>query len=346
MTETSIKPLFGLLSEELKDQLALSQRYRADQLFSWLSQGTETFEEMTNLPKALRSRLSELFGRTPYTTKVEKRVSDADGTVKLLLELKDGNYVECVLLTDEEGRRTACISSQVGCAMRCAFCRTGELGLERNLDAAEIVEQYLHLAKIAGNPTHIVYMGMGEPLANLDAVEQSIKIFHHPKGLNISARRMTISTCGLPAGIRRIAEDFPIPVKLAVSLTSADDAQRNTLMPINRRYPLAQLKSALLTYQKERKKRITLEYVLLKGENDSEVSADALRTFAGGLDCFINVIPWNPGAGLPFKEPERKDADSFCRALEKRQLRVTRRFRRGRGINGACGQLAGKDSGV
>lgn len=191
MTETCRKPLFGLLSDELREQLSLSQRYRAEQLFFWLSEGTETFEEMTNLPKALRSRLNEQFGRTPYTTKIEKRVSDTDGTVKLLLSLKDGNFVECVLLTDEEGRKTACISSQVGCAMRCAFCRTGELGLERNLNAAEIVEQYLHLAKIAGKPTHIVFMGMGEPLANLDSAEQSIKIFHHPKGLNISARRIT-----------------------------------------------------------------------------------------------------------------------------------------------------------
>jgi 23S rRNA (adenine2503-C2)-methyltransferase len=333
--------LYGLTQEEAAALLSPEPEYRAAQLMRWLTSGTAEFEKMSNLPAGLRRRLTDLFGPSALISSVVRRESDEDGTVKLLIELHDSLRIESVLLTDEEGRKTACLSSQAGCAMGCTFCRTASLGLQRSLSAAEIVEQYLLLSAVSGPPTHIVYMGMGEPLANLDAVLRSIEIFHDSRGFGIGARKMTVSTCGLPEGIRRLADERTVGVRLAVSLTSADDALRSQLMPVNRSAGLSELKQALTFYQGKRHKRITLEYVLLGGLNDSRKAADQLIDFARGLDSVINVIPWNPGAGLPYQEPSGQAASRFCRLLESAGLKVTRRYRRGRGVNGACGQLAG-----
>ena len=334
--------LFGLFPEEIAKKFSPSTPFRGRQVFDWLLKGVVTFDEMLNVPKKMRQDMSDFFEGTPFTSTVAEQQLDNDGTVKLLIRLNDGLHIESVLLTDEEGRKTACISSQVGCAMGCSFCKTAEMGLQRNLTASEIVEQFFHLSQVAGNPSHIVYMGMGEPLANIGEVIRSIELFHYPKGLNISARKITISTCGMVNGIKTLADELSIPVKLAVSLTSADNEQRSRLMPINRRHPLPDLHRTLKSYCIATGKRITLEYVLLGGENDSETAGRELAAFAKELNAVINVIPWNPGAenGRLFQEPSQQSISKFCSLLEKEGVRITRRYRRGRGINGACGQLA------
>ncbi len=335
--------LFGLFPEEIAETFSPSTPFRGRQVFDWLLKGVGSFEEMLNVPKLMRQEMAEAFEGNPFTTSIEKQQQDDDGTVKILIRLNDGLYIESVLLIDEEGRKTACISSQVGCAMGCSFCKTAEMGFQRNLTASEIVEQFYHLSQIAGNPSHIVYMGMGEPLANIGEVIKSVELFHYPKGLNISARKMTISTCGMVNGIKTLMEELKIPIKLAVSLTSANNEQRSQLMPINKRHPLPVLHRTLKSYCITTGKRITLEYVLLGGENDSETACRDLAVFAKDLNAVINVIPWNPGAenGMHFKEPSQQSISKFCSLLEKEGLRITRRYRRGRGINGACCQLAG-----
>ncbi|MCF7942884.1 MAG: 23S rRNA (adenine(2503)-C(2))-methyltransferase RlmN [Spirochaetia bacterium] len=343
-SRTDHQGLSALFPNELSELISQEPSFRGRQLFTWFSSGTFKFDEMKNLPAALRRSLIDRYGETACTSKVVKQQTDADGTVKLLIKLHDGLFVESVLLIDEEGRKTACISSQIGCAMGCTFCRTAELGLERNLTASEIVEQFYHLSEIAGQPSHIVFMGMGEPLANIYETARSIEIFHFSEGLNISARRITLSTCGIPDGIRFLAESLSVPIRLAVSLTSADNDLRTRLMPINSRAPLPELHEALLHYQNIRKKRITLEYVLLGGVNDSDAACRQLVQFARDLECVVNVIPWNPGAGLPYNEPSKNSTERFCSCVEHAGLRVTRRYRRGRGISGACGQLAGTGS--
>ncbi|NQT58115.1 MAG: 23S rRNA (adenine(2503)-C(2))-methyltransferase RlmN [Bacteroidetes bacterium] len=335
--------LFGLFPAEIAETFSPSTPFRGRQVFDWLLKGVGSFEEMLNVPKQMRQEMSDSFEGNPFTTSVVEQQQDDDGTVKLLIRLSDGLLIESVLLTDEEGRKTACISSQVGCAMGCTFCKTAEMEFQRNLTASEIVEQFFHLSRVAGNPSHIVYMGMGEPLVNVGEVIKSIELFHYPGGLNISARKMTISTCGMVNGIKTLMEELSIPVKLAVSLTSANNEQRSRLMPINKRYPLPVLHRVLKSYCITTGKRITLEYVLLGGENDSETAGRELAAFAKDLNAVINVIPWNPGAenGMQFNEPSQQSISSFCSLLEKEGLRITRRYRRGRGINGACGQLAG-----
>lgn len=335
--------LFGLFPEEISEKFSPSTPFRGKQVFDWLLKGVETFDAMLNVPKQMRQEMSDSSDGTPFSSFLVNQQQDDDGTVKLLIRLNDGLYIECVLLTDEEDRKTACLSTQVGCAMGCTFCRTAEMGFQRNLTASEIIEQFFYLSRITGKPSHIVYMGMGEPLANIGEVIRSIELFHYPKGLNISARKITVSTCGLTDGIKTLAQDLNIPVKLAVSLTSADNEQRTRLMPINKRYPLPALHRTLKSYCIETGKRITLEYVLIGGENDSETAGRALAEFARDLNAVINVIPWNPGAGngTQFSEPSQQSISSFCSLLEKEGLRITRRYRRGRGINGACGQLAG-----
>jgi 23S rRNA (adenine2503-C2)-methyltransferase len=296
---------------------------------------------MTDLPLLLREELEGRF--RVRSTSAAARFSGEDGTEKLRVALGDGAAVEAVLLRDGEGRETACLSTQAGCPAGCVFCKTGSLGFFRNLDSGEIVEQFFHLRALAPGIANIVVMGMGEPLLNLGELRRALGVLSSPRGLNFSKRRITVSTAGVVSGIRDLAEEGP-DVRLALSLTTADPALRERLMPLGRGNPLPRLREALLFYQEKRGRRITLEAVLLGGINTRRQDAEALVSFARGLDAVVNLIPWNPVEGLqfegrPLREPEEGEIRDFSRALEARGLRVTRRRRKGREIGGACGLL-------
>lgn len=328
--------LTGLLASEITEQLNITPAFRGKQIFSWMGKGAESFDEMTNLPATLRTDLAQK--ATLRCTTVSQVLTDRDGTIKLQIALSDGLAVETVLLTDREGRKTACVSCQVGCAMHCAFCQTGHLGFARNLTAAEIVEQFLHLEKHAGALDNIVFMGMGEPMLNLAAVRKAIAVLTDKNGRNLSARRITLSTSGVIQGIYDLADNGPL-IRLAVSLTTADAALRETLMPIGKTNPLADLRTAIDYYAKKTGRRVTLEAALLHDTNTSDQSARNMVAFARGLDVHINLIPWNPVETLDFAEPTAAECKHFVAQLEKAGLNVTLRTRRGRDIGGACGQL-------
>lgn len=328
--------LTGLNSKEITEALELSPAFRGKQIFQWIGKGAESFDEMTNLSMAFREELKQkAVLRSSSVTKVLK---DSDGTIKLQITLKDGLAVETVLLTDKEDRKTACVSCQVGCAMNCAFCQTGHLGLARNLEAGEIVEQFLYLEKHAGPLDNIVFMGMGEPMMNLENVRKAISILTDKEGRALSGRRITLSTSGVIKGIYDLADNGP-NIRLAVSLTTADKDFREQLMPIGRTNPLEDLRKAIDYFAKKTGKRVTLEAALLHNKNTTDESAKNMINFARGLDVHINLIPWNPVAGLPFSEPTTAECHSFLQKIEQAGINVTLRTRRGREIGGACGQL-------
>lgn len=328
--------LAGLLPEQLCHTLSLSPSFRGRQVFQWIARGATSFDEMTNLDKKSRGRLAHDF--CLRKSAVSQKLTDSDGTVKLQLTLHDGRAVETVLLTDREGRKTACVSSQAGCAMGCAFCQTGQLGLGRNLEAGEIVEQFLELEAASGLLDNIVFMGMGEPLQNLDAVSQAVAVLTHPEGRALSGRRITISTCGLIEKLYELSERA-LSVRLAVSLTTADQALRERLMPVAKANPLPELKKAIACYASRSGRRVTLEAALLGGLNTDEKSAEQLAMFASGMDVYVNVIPWNPVPGLPFVPPSFSECRGFVHFLEERGISAGLRMRRGASIAGACGQL-------
>lgn len=328
--------LSGLLPAEICESLSLKQAFRGKQIFQWIGKGAESFDEMTNLSLDLRNELKEK--ALLRSTTVSKVLEDPDGTIKLQITLSDGLAVETVLLTDREDRKTACVSCQVGCAMNCAFCQTGHLGLARSLTAGEIVEQFLALEKHAGTLDNIVFMGMGEPMMNLDNVRKAIAILTNKEGRALSGRRITLSTSGVIKGIYDLADNGPA-IRLAVSLTTADEALREKLMPICRTNPLAELRKAIDYFAKKTGKRVTLEAALLHDTNTSIDSATNMINFARGLDVHVNLIPWNPVEGLEFSEPSAKECKNFVYHLEKAGINVTLRTRRGREIGGACGQL-------
>ena len=335
--------LFAKTPAQICTLLGLDKAFQGRQIYRWAVKGAEFFSDMTDLPKALRERLSDEYPAT-FSSKIITRQTDADGAAKLALELYDGNIIECVLLTDREGELTACVSSQAGCAMGCAFCRTGTLKLKRNLFDFEIVEQFMYLQKSApGKISHIVFMGMGEPLANLDNVLSAISFFHDPQGLNISHRRITVSTCGLVNGINELSRR-DVPVKLAVSLVTADNGKRSALMPVNRSFPLEQLRSALVRFQKNNARRFTFEYCMIHDHNIADDDAEKLARFCRGLEVIVNLIPFNPCPELDFETPTDREIRQFTDALKKRGVDYTIRISRGRTIRGACGQLAGKIS--
>ncbi|MBQ7538065.1 MAG: 23S rRNA (adenine(2503)-C(2))-methyltransferase RlmN [Treponema sp.] len=328
--------LSGLLPAEICESLSLKQAFRGKQIFQWIGKGVEFFDEMTNLSLDLRNELKEK--ALLRSTTVSKVLEDPDGTIKLQVTLSDGLAVETVLLTDREDRKTACVSCQVGCAMNCAFCQTGHLGLARSLTAGEIVEQFLALEKHAGTLDNIVFMGMGEPMMNLDNVRKAIAILTNKEGRALSGRRITLSTSGVIKGIYDLADNGPA-IRLAVSLTTADEALREKLMPICRTNPLPELRKAIDYFAKKTGKRVTLEAALLHDTNTSIDSATNMINFARGLDVHVNLIPWNPVEGLEFSEPSAKECKNFVYHLEKAGINVTLRTRRGREIGGACGQL-------
>ena len=328
--------LAGLLPEEITEQLGLSQKFRGEQIFQWIGKGVTSFDQMTNLSLDLRTKLEET--SVIRSSRISKILKDPDGTIKLQIELHDKKAVETVLLIDKENRKTACVSCQVGCAMKCAFCQTGQLGLARNLTAAEIVEQFLFLEQEAGPLNNIVFMGMGEPLMNLSAIRKAVAVLTHKKGRNLSSRRITLSTSGVIKGIYDLADNGPL-LRLAVSLTTADEELRTELMPVNIKNPLPELKEAIKYYSEKTGKRVTLEAALLSEKNTGIESAKKMIDFAKDLDVNVNLIPWNPIETLPFKEPSVSEAKNFISILERANINVTLRTRRGRKIGGACGQL-------
>ena len=333
--------LAGLLSEELAEVFNKYPLFRCRQLYHWMLSGAKTFDDMTDLPAPMRKELEEKYRLFPGNTILEKK--DTDGTLKMVSSLEDGAVIEGVVLSDAENRKTACLSTQAGCPMGCVFCKTGMMGYRRNLTAAEITGQFLQLLHREPGISNIVIMGMGEPLLNLDALRKAIEFFMHPSGLNISKRRITISTCGIEKGILELADKGP-DVRLAFSLTTARQELREQLMPVSRDHPLALVKEALLHFQKKRDQRITLEMVLLSGINTSPVEAGAVSEFARGLNVVINLIPWNHVEGLNLngkilKTPSSVEISAFAASLKHRGLKATQRYERGHGISAACGQL-------
>lgn len=326
----------ALLPEELTGALGFSQKFRGMQIFKWIARGADSFDKMTNLSKEVRASLSEK--AVLRSSNISQVLKDPDGTVKLQITLRDGRAVETVLLTDRDGRKTACVSCQAGCAMKCAFCRTGQLGFARNLEPEEIVEQFLFLEAECGTLDNIVFMGMGEPMQNLSAIRKAVAVLTHPDGRNLSARRITISTCGIVKGIYDLADNGP-HLRLAVSLTTADEQLRSQIMPVNLANPLSELQKAIAYYAEKSGKRVTLEAALMRGQNTGSENARKMIQFAQGINVNINLIPWNPVEELPFSEPDAAEISNFTALLENAGLNVTLRTRRGEKIGGACGQL-------
>ncbi len=313
------------------------ERYRATQLFKWIYQkNANTFDEMSNLSKTLREELAQRAYISSLTPEVVER--SKDGTAKYLFRLDDGATVESVLIPDE-GRATLCISSQVGCAMGCSFCLTGTFRLARNLTTAEIVNQILAVRRET-TVTNIVMMGMGEPLHNLDNVIPALSIMVDDNGLQFSTRRVTVSTCGLVPEIDRLGKE--VTVNLAVSLNATTDVLRDEIMPVNRRYPIQALLQALKRFPLPGRRKVTIEYVLLGGVNDTPADAKRLVRLLADVPCKINLIPFNPHEGADFKPPTRESLDAFHRYLLDRHFTVITRESRGDDISAACGQLKGR----
>ena len=314
-------------------------RFRHGQVQKWIFENrAESFEAMTNLPLPLRNDLSDTFRF--WTTEIVRHLKSEDGTEKLLLKLEDENLIECVLLRDGS-RRTICVSSQVGCAMGCVFCASGLDGVKRNLLASEILEQMLRLQRLLPEDerlSHIVMMGMGEPLANISNVLKALDLATSEDGLGISPRRVTISTVGLPNSIDKLAEHGR-PYNLAVSLHAPNDRLRDQLVPVNDKIGIAAILEAADKYFEVSGRRLTFEYVLLGEVNDSDESAQELADCLRDKNALVNVIPYNPVDGLPWKEPTAEQIERFGRILRTEGINVQFRIQKGEKINAACGQL-------
>ena len=335
--------LAGLTLEQLIELLEEwgVPAFRARQIYGWLFRSLASDSgEMRNLPAALRERLA-LSCRVRAASACAETVSRDGLTRKVLLELADGELVESVLMLYPE-RATVCVSSQVGCAIGCPFCATGQSGLERNLSAAEIVEQVLHYArslKAEGRTvTNVVFMGMGEPLANYEAVWQAMRILNAPEGFGLGARHMTISTAGMVPEIRRLAT-AELQVGLAVSLHAADDALRDQLVPLNRGFPIAEVVEACDEYCERTGRRVSYEYALIAGVNDSPAQARELGRLLRGRLCHVNLIPLNATGGSLWRGSSGEVVRAFQRQLANTGVKATVRVERGREVEAACGQL-------
>jgi 23S rRNA (adenine2503-C2)-methyltransferase len=315
-------------------------RFRAVQAYRWMyARGVLDPRSWTDYPRALRERLAASVRIDPG--RIAGRTEALDGTVKYRVALAGGGAVESVWIV-QRGRCTLCVSSQVGCAIGCDFCLTARMGLERHLTAGEIVGQVLLARADRGpsGPFHVVFMGMGEPLHNYDAVLGAVRLLADPAGLAVGHRRVTLSTSGLVPGIERLAAE-PIRPRLAVSLNATTDAVRDRLMPINRKYPIAALVAACRAFARTSGERVTLEYVLLAGVNDSADDADRLARLARGVPARVNLIPFNEVEGwLPYRRPARGAVIAFRDRVAGRGARATIRWSRGLDARAACGQLA------
>ncbi len=354
-TPAIVTPTTSLLSLSRTELLGLAPQfgqpaYRGGQLFAWLyGKGVRSYDGMTDLPKAFRAALAERFSLAPL--RLEHRAQASDGTIKCLFAIASGRKVEAVLIPDfdEEGdprRLTVCVSSQVGCAMACSFCATGQMGFSENLTAGEIFDQVWELNKIAETEygrriTNIVYMGMGEPMLNYDQVLRSIEGLTHEEGMGLSARRITVSTVGLAKRIKQLADD-ETRFNLAVSLHAPVDAKRSEIMPVNRseRTDLSALKEAIQYYTRKTGRQVTYEYCMFKGFNDSEADARELVHVTRWAPSKVNLIMYNPVDELAFRRTSETQLNKFIRVLVAGHATVTVRRSRGQDIDAACGQLA------
>ncbi|MCQ4637079.1 23S rRNA (adenine(2503)-C(2))-methyltransferase RlmN [Anaerovorax odorimutans] len=331
--------LKDLTINELEDffQQQGEKKFRAKQVFSWIYRGARSFEEMTDLSKGLRQALSQRAELDSLRIlRVQK--SGKDGTRKYLLGLADGNTIESVFMKYKYGN-SICVSSQAGCRMGCRFCASGMDGLKRNLTPGEIADQILTIERDTGETiNHVVVMGTGEPFDNYDNLLKFIRNIHEKEGLNISLRNITVSTCGLVPKIREFAEDMK-QVNLAVSLHSADDGTRQSMMPINKSYPVDQLLAACRRYTEETGRRITFEYALVKGKNDTKEQIDLLAGKLKGMLCHVNLIPLNEVRESGLYGSNRKQALEIAAYLEARGIPATVRRELGADIDAACGQL-------
>jgi 23S rRNA (adenine2503-C2)-methyltransferase len=314
-------------------------RFRARQIFRWVwKRGATSFDEMTDLPRDLRARLAaELRFSTPA---IERDEQSVDGTRKLVLTLGDRRRIECVYIPDTPAQ-TFCVSTQVGCAMGCAFCLTGKMGLVRHLTAGEIAGQVRVLAAATGlldTAFNIVLMGMGEPLHNYDATMEALALLNEPEGLALPPRRVTLSTVGLVPMLDKLAAE-PLMPNLAVSLHATTEAQRAAIVPPSKKYGLAAIIDACRRFPLSKRSRITFEYVLLAGVNDSLADARRLVKLLDGIKAKVNLIPLNAAAGIPFERPSDAAVDAFARVLAGKGMTVSVRRSRGRDIRAACGQL-------
>lgn len=332
------------LPELVRDFEAIGEpAYRATQVMQWIyERGATSFEAMTNLSKQLRSAMADRF--VLFTSEITRRAASSDGTVKLLLQWEDSQTSECVMLPSEH-HITGCISSQVGCPVGCRFCASGLDGLKRNLTSGEIVEQVLRVAAEAatagGRLSNLVFMGLGEPLANYQNVISAVYTINAPWGPNIGARKITISTVGLPKQIRKLADEG-LQLNLALSLHAPNDELRQQLIPWAEKITIRELVDACRYYFNQTGREITLEYALLHGTNDSPSHARELAQFARQLRCNVNLLRYNPVEPLPYRRPSSEDAFTFQQALRKHGVNAHIRKSRGLDIDAACGQLRRK----
>ena len=315
------------------------ERFHARQLYRWIyKRGITDFGRMTDLSRSMRDQLPDEFSLTTPTIVGDD--TSVDGTRKFVLELADAQRIEAVFIPDTPAM-TFCISTQVGCAMACGFCLTGKMGLVRHLTAGEIAGQVRVLAGATGmldHPFNIVLMGMGEPLHNYDHTMKALRMLHAEHGLAVSPRRVTLSTVGIVPGLERLARE-PLMPNLAVSLHATTDEQRTALVPPNRKYPLASILEACRRFPLKKRSRITFEYVMLAGVNDSPEDARRLAKLLAGIKSKVNLIPLNPAPGIPYERPSDERVDRFAQILADRHLTVSVRKSRGRDIRAACGQL-------
>lgn len=347
MPSAGLSSAFGLTFDDWVEwaEACGQSKFRAKQIVEWLYQKrVKTWDEMSNLPQALREELKAAFSiaRLP----VVRLTGSKDTTQKFLFRLHDGRLVETVKIPanvhfdgGQSDRITLCVSSQVGCAYDCKFCASGLAGFTRNLEVGEIVGQVMAAEEESGESVrNLVFMGMGEPLANFTRLTKAITILNAPWGLNIGARHMTVSTSGLAPQIEKLAE-LPIQIRLAISLHGASDEVRDQIMPVNKKYPIPRLFEALEVWREKKKQKITLEYILIEGVNDSPAQASLLAKRAKGLDAKVNLIPYNTVEGLPWSRPTEAQCEAFLQVLTRAGVVATLRREKGHDISAACGQL-------
>jgi len=330
--------LLGMTIDELQDMLVGigQQRFRAKQVFSWLGKGVKDIDDMTDLPKTLRQELKNI----AYIGGLEilRKLVSKDGTAKYLFKLDDGNIIESVLMEYKHGF-TVCVSSQVGCKMGCRFCASAGIGFVRNLSAGEMLDQVIAIQKDKGEKIgNIVIMGIGEPMDNYDNVIKFLKLAHSLESLNISYRRMTISTCGLVPEILKLSKE-DMPVNLSISLHAPNDEIREQIMPINKKYSIDKIVEACKIYTEITRRRITFEYAMIAGVNDSVENASELARKIKGLLCHVNLIPVNAIEHAEFSQSDRVHIEKFKETLERYGIETTIRRELGEDINAACGQL-------